>query len=671
MVLQYRLYERQARNFPPCPPRNPSLEARVPDTIYRNAILFDGTGSTPVISDVAVSGGRISAIGPALEVDGEAEEVDCTGLWIMPGLLDIHTHLDLELELSPELPEVVRHGTTTVVIGNCSIGVTYGNQRRDGEDPIVDCFARVENMPKPVLAKVAKTCTWSDSQGYLDHLGGLALGANIVPLVPHSMLRIEVMGLQQSISRSPTRRERGRMELLLDAAMVQGYAGFSTDALPFHFLANDPHKKRKIPTQYASYRELRQLTGVVRRYGRVWQATPPKDDIIEAVRAFLLTSGRLFGRPLKTTVLAAIDLQTNRMAVRLCLMLSAILNSRLLGGMFRFQVLSGTFRVWSDGAINPLADEIPELRALNELELDDREGRARIMDDPQWIAAFRRMWMQGKTGWSLARLRRLLRQEETVLTRNLADMTVAECPLPQWNGKSLQAPYDRLRRWQKSHGRRGADDATEAAFFATFPNPVGDDASFLMHLLRQWDTDLRWETTFANRNPATLASLLFNPQTLPGFNDSGAHLANIGFYDGNLRFLKIAQQAGGMDTVASAVHRLTGLPAAFFNLNAGTIKVGAQADLCTIDPLALHAWEPEETYAFVHRAQFGCRQVINRPTGVVRHVMVGGKMAWTGTDYAPPFGQEAFGRVMRAKDHPLERAYRQPAPPTPGNGPQQ
>ncbi|WP_308719111.1 N-acyl-D-glutamate deacylase [Komagataeibacter xylinus] len=625
----------------------------MPDTIYRNALFFDGTGASPTRTDIAVSAGRISAIGHMLVADSHTTEIDCDGLWLMPGLLDIHTHLDLELELDPALPEVVRHGTTTVVIGNCSIGVTYGNQRREGEDPIVDCFARVENMPKSVLAKVADACDWSDSQSYLDHLSGLKLGPNVVPLIPHSMLRIEVMGLRDSISRRPTRRERARMERLVDAGMAQGYAGFSTDALPFHFLANDPHKKRKIPTQYASFRELKQLTGVVRRYGRVWQATPPKDDIVDAVRSFLLTSGRLFGRPLKTTVLAAIDLQTNRAAVSMCLMLSAILNSRLLGGMFRFQVLAASFRIWSDGAINPIADEIPQLRALNELELDDRAGRARILNDPEWIAGFREMWLKGKSGWTFDRLRRLMRQEETVLTRSLADMKVAECPLANWQGETLLAPYERLVRWQHTKGRQGAANTAEAAFFATFPDPVRDDATFLLHLLRQWDTDLRWETTFANRNPAQLKKLLFNPQTLPGFNDSGAHLANIAFYDGNLRFLKIAEP-DGPEKVALAIHRLTGLPADFFNLNAGRLRVGAQADLCVIDPEALRRWNPEETYEFVHRSEFGCRQVINRPTGVVRHVMIAGQPVWTEGRYEPGFGTTRHGRVLRASDHPLE-----------------
>ncbi|MBB2200003.1 N-acyl-D-amino-acid deacylase family protein [Gluconacetobacter tumulisoli] len=626
------------------------------DIIYRNGIFFDGSGSAPVISDIAITDGRISAIGRQLEADDGTTEVDCRDLWLMPGLLDIHTHLDLEVELSPELPEVVRHGTTTVIMSNCSIGVTYGHQRRDGEDPIVDCFARVENMPKTVLRRVADACTWTDSGGYLDHLESLPLGPNVVPLIPHSMLRIEVMGLNQSVARPPTRRELARMEHLLDAGMSQGYAGFSTDALPFHFLANAPNKKKKIPTQYAGFRELSCLTGVVRRYGRVWQATPPKDDILAAVRSFLLTSGRLYGRPLKTTVLAALDLRTNRSAMYLCLLLSRILNSGMLAGRFRFQALSSSFRIWSDGAINPIADEVPEFRALNELELDDRQGRARILNDPAWIEAFHKMWLKGKRGWSLARLRRRMRQEEVVLTRRLDDMVIAECPLANWAGETLGQPYRRLLATQASNGRQGPANEAEAELFSGFPDPIGSDAAFFLHLLREWDTDLRWETTIANHDAGIVRKLLFHDQTLPGFNDSGAHLANIAFYDGNLRTLQIAQR-DGLSQVSHAVHRLTGLPAEFFGLNAGLARVGAQADLCVIDPVALKRWNPENTYRFVHRERFGCRQVVNRPESIVRNVMIGGRIAWDGDRYAPGFGKDAYGRVLRSRDHPRERDY--------------
>lgn len=627
------------------------------DSVYRNGIFFDGSGKAPVIADVAVEDGRIVAIGRDLAVEAGVTEIDCRGLWVMPGLLDIHTHLDLEVELAPELPEVVRHGTTTVVMSNCSIGVTYGHQRRDGEDPIVDCFARVENMPKPVLKRVADACTWRDSQGYLDHLEGLPLGPNVVPMIPHSMLRIEVMGLDGSVSGPPTPEELARMEQLLEAGMAQGYAGFSTDALPFHFLANAPNKKKRIPTQYAGFRELARLTEIVRRHGRVWQATPAKDDVFAAVRSFMLTSGRLYRRPLRTTVLAALDLQTSRSAMHLCLLLSSILNSRLLKGALRFQALSSSFRIWSDGAINPLADEIAAFRALNELELDDRTGRVRILNDPVWVESFRKMWLAGKGGgWSVARLRRRLRCETVVLSRRLDDMFVAECPLAHWVGESLEAPYRRLLAFQAANGRFPRARDAEAAFFAGFPDPIGDDAAFLLHLLRVWDTDLRWETTIANRNPATLRKLLFHDQTLPGFNDSGAHLANIGFYDGNLRTLKVAQWEG-LAQVSRAVHRLTALPAAFFGLNAGVARVGAQADLCVIDPAALERWNPEKTYHFLHRSQLGCRQVVNRPVGVVRNVMIGGRIVWEGDRYADGFGERAYGRVMRAKDHPLEKHW--------------
>ena len=57
------------------------------------------------------------------------------GQWLMPGLLDIHTHLDLEVDLEPGLPEVVRHGTTTVLVGNCSLGTCFGRQQSGDAEP--------------------------------------------------------------------------------------------------------------------------------------------------------------------------------------------------------------------------------------------------------------------------------------------------------------------------------------------------------------------------------------------------------------------------------------------------------------------------------------------------------------------------------------------------------
>jgi len=618
------------------------------DTLFRNALVFDGTGAAPSVQDVAVAAGRIAAIGPNLAPAQARVVHDVAGRWLIPGMLDVHTHFDLEVEIEPGLPEAVRHGTTTVVVANCSLGLAYGAQRRGGADPIVDCFARVENVPKPVLRKVGDAVTWDDSAAYLEHFDRIPLGPNVVPMIPHSMLRIEVMGLSDSVSREPTPQELQRMAELVDKGMREGYVGFSTDALPFHYLANAPNTHKQIPTQFAPYSELKFLTDVVRRWGRVWQATPPKDDKLAIFRNFLLTSGRFFGRTLKVTAVAALDIHSDRRIARLGLLMSRILNSRFVKGFFRLQALAAPFKVWSDGMITPLAEEIPELRRLNERDLDDRAGRRAILDNPEWIAAFRAMWFRGKRGFGLARLKRWLRLDPNVLSRDLRDMTIDTCPVAAWNGQAMQSVYERLVAWQATGA--GATDAAEAEAFARFPKPIGDDAEFFRHLLREYDTALRWWTTTANRDPAVIKKLLFHPLLLPGFNDSGAHLTNMAFYDGNLRTLKIAQE-DGVARVAQAVHRLTQEPAEFFGVDAGVLKVGAQADLAVIDPEALRRYDPEGSIRYVYRDVFAHHQLVNRPEGVVTHVMIAGKAAWQDNAYLPAFGRERLGRVLRNIEH--------------------
>ncbi len=618
------------------------------DRLLQNALVFDGTGAMPRQMDVAITGGRIAEMGEQLPASRAAQVQDLSGQWLMPGLLDIHTHFDLEVEIEPGLPEAVRHGTTTVVVSNCSLGLAYGAQRRDGTDPIVDCFARVENVPKHVLRKVGDKVDWNDSQAYLDHFDTIPLGPNIVPMIPHSMLRIEVMGLHESVRRDPTRTELEQMGVLVEKGMREGYVGFSTDALPFHFLANRPNVSKQIPTQFAKYGELKFLTNIVRRWGRVWQATPPKDKKLQVFRNFLLTSGRLFGRTLKVTAVAALDLHTNRPLATMARLLSRILNSRLLGGMFRFQALSAPFKVWSDGPFTPFSEEIPELRRLVETDLEDTAARRAILDDPAYIAAFRKMWFHGRRGFGLARLKHWLHADDNVLSRELKDMTIETCPVREWNGATLQAVYVRLARWQQD--AVGARSANEAAAFARFAHPLGDEADFFLHLLREYDTALRWWVIPANGNPDVVKALLFNPLMLPGFNDSGAHLTNMAFYDGNLRTLKIAQ-ADGLELVARAVHRLSQEPADFFGLDVGVLKPGAPADLLAVDPEALARYQPESCVRYIYREAFEHHQLVNRPDGVVTHVLIAGQPAWQYGNFTPAFGTQRMGRALRHRDH--------------------
>ncbi len=613
------------------------------DTLIRHGLVFDGTGDAPARRDVALRDGRIAARGEALDPRRAARVVDADGLWVMPGLVDLHTHLDLEVEIEPGLGEVVRHGTTTVLMSNCSLGLAFGNQRRNGEDPLVDCFARVENMPKHVLRKVADRATWSTSAGYLRHLDELPLGANVVPMIPHSMLRAEVMGLKGSVTRDPSEQELLRMEELLEQAMHEGYVGLSTDALPFHFLSEDPNRRKKIPSQFGGHDELRRLTAVLRRHDRLWQATPAKDDPAKAFRNFLLTSGRLYGRPLRITAVAALDVASNRNIRRLALLITRILNSRIVRGHFRFQALAAPFRVYWDGPVNPLAEEIPVLRELNQLDLEDRAGRRDLLDDPAFRRRFADMWMAGKRG-GLDGLRRRLRLEPMAFDRDLGQMFFhSGCP-ETWIGETFGQVLGRFRRWRDDRSLVRGED--EAAAFARMPTDAVEEPAFMLHLFREYDLALRWWTVSANRDAQVVRALLNDPQILPGFNDSGAHITNMAFYDGNLRCLKIAQQEG-VARVASQVRRLTRDPADLLGVDAGRMEVGDRADLAIIDPNALREYDSESRMQFIWREDYPHEQLVNRSDAVVPMVFIGGRMAWSGHKFADDFGSSRYGRALR------------------------
>ena len=498
------------------------------DMIIKNGLVFDGSGELPIIKDIAVANGKIVAQGEDLDVGKAKTTIDAAGQWVMPGLVDVHTHYDLEIEITPGLPESLRHGTTTVVMSNCSLGLAFGAQRKGDDDPIVSCFARVENIPKHVLKKVANKVDWNSSDSYLEHLETLKLGPNIVPMIPHSMLRIEVMGLEESVSRHPTKDEVEQMKNLLQKGLNEGYAGFSTDALPFHFLANDPNRDKQIPTQFAPFSEIKALTSIVRDYDRVWQATPPKDSPPKVVRTFLLTSGLFHKKPLKTTVVAALDVASNGSIVKLATTLSRVLNSKLLNGRFYMQALAAPFKIWFDGPFNPLSEEIEELRELIETDLEDRESRRAILDNPDFQSRFRKMWMTGKEGFNLARLKRKMRREDYAFNRTLTDMFIDRCPVKMWEGQNFQHVLDAVLAGERPKG------------FET----VQDEVDLMIAMFREFDTELVWSTTSANRDPKFTRKLLMDPILLPGFNDSGAHLTNMAFMTVTCARFSLRKRAG-------------------------------------------------------------------------------------------------------------------------------
>lgn len=616
------------------------------DTLITNALVFDGTGEPPQQRDIAIKDGKIAATGAALPADAASKVIDAEGQWLMPGMLDIHTHLDLEVDLDPRLPEVVRHGTTTVVFGNCSLGTSFGQQVEGEQNPIVDCFTRVENIPKKVLQKAVDVVSWDNTGDYLDHFADIPLGPNVAAFLPHSMLRVQVMGLEDSISREPTEAELAEMERLLEEAMEQGYLGMSTDGLPFHYLANQPHTDKRIPTQFAKFGEMKRLTNVLRRFDRVWQTTPILENRLMTFVYFMLTSGRLFGKTLKTSALSVMEFVLAPKASNGFLGFAALANSKLMQGNIHFQALGTNFRIWSDGIVSPLFEELETTCQLIAKEYDDVEGRMALLNDPAWVEEFRREWRHGRFGNNPAHWRAKMGMPDNMVVRDFDKMIFDGAPAKEWEGESFQQVLDRLQAYQRGD-KSQARSAEEQAVFDLFPNPTPDDAEFMLHMMRQYDKSFRFWVDVGNKGNNKTLELLLHKNTMPGFNDSGAHITNMAFFDANLSSLKLAK-AEGLETVAKIVRRLTREPAEFFGLDVGTLAIGAQADIVLIDPEALTSWDTNATRELVYRDLFQHEQMVSRSDGVVSQVFINGQAVWEDGDFTEILGKETLGRALRA-----------------------
>lgn len=196
----------------------PTLAADA-DLLIRNARVVDGTGSPWFLSDVAVTDGRISAMGRNLDVDA-GRTIDANGRVLSPGFVDVHTHVESSsrrkgLADNPRADNFLLDGVTTIITGNC------------GGSEI-------------------------DVAGYANRLDGL--GINVATFIGHNTVRREVVGLDD---RPPTAAEMEEMKALVDKAMRDGAVGFSTGLL-------------YVPGTYAETSEVIELASVAAGHGGVY-----------------------------------------------------------------------------------------------------------------------------------------------------------------------------------------------------------------------------------------------------------------------------------------------------------------------------------------------------------------------------------------------------------------
>lgn len=162
------------------------------DLVIRGGTLFDGTGAPGVTRDVAVSRGRITAIGTRLRGRG-AEEIDARGLAVAPGFIDTHSHGDGSMDRDPRSESVVRQGITTIATGQDG-----GSRAGGGDKPFDSLFAAIDALPPSV---------------------------NVVSFVGLGTLRAAVVG---ESDRPASPDELARMTRLVERALEQGACGASS-----------------------------------------------------------------------------------------------------------------------------------------------------------------------------------------------------------------------------------------------------------------------------------------------------------------------------------------------------------------------------------------------------------------------------------------------------------
>ena len=227
------------------------------DLIIRGGTVVDGTGAPGYQADVAIAQGRIVEIGKLRE--SATRVIDGAGLIVAPGFIDPHTHYDAQICWDPLITCSSWHGVTTVVMGNCGVGLApcKPSEREVAAWNLV----HVEAIPYDVLNK-GITWDWETFPQYMDAAQRRGLGINVGFLAALSPFRHFAMG-EEAMSRAATETETAQIRNLLRETMAAGAFGFSLTVMPQHV----GYKGQPLACRLASHDELRSYASVLREAG--------------------------------------------------------------------------------------------------------------------------------------------------------------------------------------------------------------------------------------------------------------------------------------------------------------------------------------------------------------------------------------------------------------------
>ncbi|MBE3666088.1 D-aminoacylase [Vibrio navarrensis] len=181
------------------------------DTLIKQAEIYDGTGATPFIADIAIKQDRIVQLGQLANASAQ-QVIDGQGLALAPGFIDVHTHDDTNVIRFPHCLAKISQGVTTVIVGNCGISASPAVLSGEPPDPM-NLLGEQSDFVYPTFAHYAAAVEQAKP------------AVNVAALVGHTTLRNNLM---DHLQRPATQAEIEQMRAALAEAMEQGALGLSS-----------------------------------------------------------------------------------------------------------------------------------------------------------------------------------------------------------------------------------------------------------------------------------------------------------------------------------------------------------------------------------------------------------------------------------------------------------
>jgi len=557
------------------------------DLVIRGALLCDGSGREAAHGDLAVSGGRIAAVGRVAERG--AREIDGAGLALAPGFIDVHTHYDCQLFWDPQASPSPWHGVTTVVMGNC--GFTIAPCREADRETLMQLLLFVEGMPIETL-RAGIGWAWEDFAGYLGALERGGVGPNVAAFIGHSAVRYRVMG-RAAVERAATAEESAEMAALVREGMAAGAIGWSTSLSPTHFFGDGTPAPSRLADQAELLALARGLADLERGVIEIAPRTtigPPADKAEE--QRFFAELARASGKVVSW---------------------APLLDNPFAPGSAR-KIIEESAELQAGGV-----QVVPQVgcRPL-EVRFDFTEPAFYLEQNPFWRPLMAK---------SRDERRRLFAEAE--FRAELGRQTGFVAALAQgWDRLVLRlAASEGVRRWQDR----------SVAEIAAAEGRAPLDA--FCDLVLEDDLATQWGAVLMNHDERAVAELIRHPAGLLALSDAGAHVDTLcdqgfttyllGHWVRELRALALEE----------AVRLVTSVPAERYGLHGrGRLAPGCAADLVLFDPARV-AMRPTEMVYDLPRGQ---RRLLQRAEGIVEVLVNGTPVVADGapTDRRP-------GRVLR------------------------